>query len=196
MEDIASERSYVCLDGDNGIVGTFYFRVGEEPTYLEIFDGAWLDDAPTGLFTDRLVRKTEGCRSLHRPVPGAVRQHPDRYPSDNIYLENGAERLAYQYSIRPATPENRISRMDPPSCRRPERPPENYPAFIIDEVVPVDQHQGGSAISPITAGLRIDSEARIHGLLFSLAKKAQTTVMMISEGMLTANVQTADPKMP
>ena len=49
LEDIASERSYVCLDGDNGIVGTFYFRVGEEPTYLEIFDGAWLDDAPYGV---------------------------------------------------------------------------------------------------------------------------------------------------
>jgi len=53
-----------------------------------------------------------------------------------------------------------------------------------------------AAINPMTAGFRTDREARIQGLLFSLAKKAQTTVIITSEGMLTASVHTADPIMP
>lgn len=130
LEDIASERSYVCLDGDNGIVGTFYFRVGEEPTYLEIFDGAWLDDAPYGVIhriasSGKRKGVAQACIAWCLEQCGNIRidTHRDNRVMQHIlnkigfsycgiiYLENGAERLAYQYSIRPDTPENRISRM-------------------------------------------------------------------------------------
>ena len=43
-EDINQGHSYVCLDENNGIAGTFYFRVGEEPTYLKILEGSWLNE--------------------------------------------------------------------------------------------------------------------------------------------------------
>ena len=41
-EDIAAGCSYVCED-DGRIVGTFYFTQGEdiEPTYANIYEGAW-----------------------------------------------------------------------------------------------------------------------------------------------------------
>lgn len=39
---------YVCtLEGR--IVATFWFAVAPEPTYAQIFDGAWLDDKPYGV---------------------------------------------------------------------------------------------------------------------------------------------------
>lgn len=49
--DIREGNSYVCLDDGDRIVGTFFFVQGKdiEPTYLEITDGAWLDDSPYGV---------------------------------------------------------------------------------------------------------------------------------------------------
>ena len=41
--DIASGNSYVCEE-DGKVVGTFYFVIGDDPTYAVIEDGAWLDD--------------------------------------------------------------------------------------------------------------------------------------------------------
>ena len=44
---IVAGEQWVCVaDGD--VVCTFWFAVGEEPTYVEI-DGAWLDDEPYGV---------------------------------------------------------------------------------------------------------------------------------------------------
>lgn len=40
IQDIADRRLYVITDHD-GIHGVFYFYVGEDPTYCEIYDGAW-----------------------------------------------------------------------------------------------------------------------------------------------------------
>ena len=49
--DIADGNSYVCLDGDGRIVGTFFFVQGKdvEPTYREITDGRWRDESPYGV---------------------------------------------------------------------------------------------------------------------------------------------------
>ncbi|KAG9395206.1 Acetyltransferase (GNAT) domain [Carpediemonas membranifera] len=47
IQDMADECSFVCtLDG--AVVGTFMFRIGEDPTY-RVIDGQWLDDAPYGV---------------------------------------------------------------------------------------------------------------------------------------------------
>ena len=43
--DMASGGSYVCVDG-SAIVGTFYFALGDEPTYHRIDGGSWLNDRP------------------------------------------------------------------------------------------------------------------------------------------------------
>ena len=50
-EDIRNGNSYVCLNEDGNVVGTFFMIQGEdvEPTYREITDGAWLDDSPYGV---------------------------------------------------------------------------------------------------------------------------------------------------
>ena len=49
-KDIREGRSYVCLNDEGNVIGTFFFTCGEdiEPTYRNITDGAWLDDR-TGL---------------------------------------------------------------------------------------------------------------------------------------------------
>ena len=50
-EDIRSGNSYVCVNDDEKVIGTFFFTQGQdiEPTYRAITDGAWLDDSPYGV---------------------------------------------------------------------------------------------------------------------------------------------------
>ena len=50
-KDIAEGNSYVCVNDEGKVIGTFYFVQGEdiEPTYREITDGAWLDPGPYGV---------------------------------------------------------------------------------------------------------------------------------------------------
>jgi len=50
-EDIRDGNSYVCVNDQGKVIGTFYYTFGEdiEPTYRNITDGAWLDDSPYGV---------------------------------------------------------------------------------------------------------------------------------------------------
>ena len=50
-EDIRSGNSYVCVNDDEKVIGTFFFTQGQdiEPTYRAITDGTWLDDSPYGV---------------------------------------------------------------------------------------------------------------------------------------------------
>ncbi len=49
--DIRDGDSYVCVDDDGKVIGTFYFIQGRdiEPTYRDITDGAWRDESPYGV---------------------------------------------------------------------------------------------------------------------------------------------------
>ena len=49
--DIQNGNSYVCLNDEGKVIGTFYYICGKdiEPTYRDITDGAWLDDSPYGV---------------------------------------------------------------------------------------------------------------------------------------------------
>lgn len=49
--DILAGNSYVCLNDEGRVIGTFYFVWGPdvEPTYRRITDGAWRDDSPYGV---------------------------------------------------------------------------------------------------------------------------------------------------
>ncbi len=49
--DISEGNSYVCLNDNGDVIGTFFFIQGKdiEPTYRVITEGAWLDDSPYGV---------------------------------------------------------------------------------------------------------------------------------------------------
>ena len=49
--DIRGGNSYVCINQEGKIIGTFFFTQGEqiEPTYRRITDGAWMDGSPYGV---------------------------------------------------------------------------------------------------------------------------------------------------
>lgn len=47
-QDIRDGDSYVCTDGDQ-VIGTFFFKVAEEPTYAKIYEGTWADDSAYGV---------------------------------------------------------------------------------------------------------------------------------------------------
>ncbi len=48
--DIREGASYVCVNDEDLVIGTFFYIYGDniEPTYREITDGAWLDGRPYG----------------------------------------------------------------------------------------------------------------------------------------------------
>ncbi len=50
-QDIQNGNSYVCVDEQDKVIGTFAFFFGKdvEPTFLKITGGAWLDDSPYGV---------------------------------------------------------------------------------------------------------------------------------------------------
>ncbi len=50
-QDMIDGNSYVCVNDDEAVIGTFYFKFGcdIEPTYRDITDGAWIDDSAYGV---------------------------------------------------------------------------------------------------------------------------------------------------
>jgi len=51
QKDVEEGKSYVCLDDDEQVVGTFFYNHGIdiEPTYLNIEDGQWIGDNNYGV---------------------------------------------------------------------------------------------------------------------------------------------------
>jgi len=113
--DVAGGNSYVCIDDDEEIVGTFFFSMNIEPTYEMITDGQWLNDKPYGTL-HRLAGSgkvkgigtycLEWCFSQHPNV--RVDTHRDNRIMQSIlkkngyrecgiiHLASGAPRLAFQ----------------------------------------------------------------------------------------------------
>ncbi len=114
--EIAAGDSYVCIDNEDAIVGTFSFYEGGEPTYSSIYNGEWLDDSrPYGV-----IHRLASTPDSHGVAEACFRWCGERNPNlradthrDNhivqrllqkhgfsycgiIYLQNGDERLAYQ----------------------------------------------------------------------------------------------------
>ena len=115
--DVASEKLYLCVEGEE-LLGVFYFALEQDPTYAEIFDGAWLNDRPYGVI-HRIAVAVHGkgvakfcfdyafslCRNLK------IDTHADNFPMQKsllkngfvrcgtIYLENGDPRIAYHKTI-------------------------------------------------------------------------------------------------
>lgn len=115
-QDIINGSSYVCLNEQEEIVGTFAFICGEEPTYNRIYEGSWIEDTLPYATIHRLA-STENSRGVaaacldwcdtqcdnlradtHRDnhiLQHILTKHGFRY-CGIIYLKNGDERLAYQ----------------------------------------------------------------------------------------------------
>ena len=109
-------NSYVCLDEEQNIVGTFAFIQGNDPTYVQIHDGEWIDDIrPYGVI--HRLASTENSKGIasaclqwcYRQIPNLradthrdnhilqyiLKKHGFQY-CGIIYLLNGDERLAFQ----------------------------------------------------------------------------------------------------
>lgn len=115
-KDILNGNSYICLNEQQEIIGTFAFIPGIDPTYLHIYEGEWLEDTlPYGVI--HRLASTEASRGVaaaclqwcYRQIPNLradthrdnrilqhiLQKHGFRY-CGIIYLQNGDERLAFQ----------------------------------------------------------------------------------------------------
>ena len=116
-EDIRNGHCYLCVDPGGEVVASFAFIPGPEPTYKEIYEGAWLDEKPYhvvhrlastrashGVFDDVMdyCMAVAGNLRIDTHRDNVIMRHViERYGFGYcgiIYLLNGDERLAYQKS--------------------------------------------------------------------------------------------------
>ena len=114
-----SAHGYVC-EHDGRVVGVFFYKVGDDPTYAFIENGAWKDDSPYGVVhriaTDGTIKGVGSfCLNWAFEQCGHVRidTHADNAPMQNllrklgfircgtIYVEeDDAPRIAFEKSRR------------------------------------------------------------------------------------------------
>ena len=112
-QDMVRQQLYVVEDAGT-LAGAFMFFQGPDPTYAEIFDGQWLDDAPYGtihrLASAGTVRGIgQRCLDWCFAQCGNLRgdTHRDNQMMQQqflkngfvrcglVYMEDGTERIAY-----------------------------------------------------------------------------------------------------
>lgn len=117
--DIQERKLHLCVENGE-ILGVFYYTQGIDPTYVRIFEGNWLNDAPYGVI-HRIAVCRHGKGVAASCFDWALKQcpqlrtdtHRDNLPMQKalkkqgftrcgiIYLENGDERIAYHKAIKP-----------------------------------------------------------------------------------------------
>ena len=112
--DIANKTGYV-VEENSEIIGVFFFKIGDDPTYKKIYNGKWICDRKYGVI-HRIAVKYHGrgivgfvynhCFNIINNL--RIDTHRDNIPMQRslekfgfkycgvIYLENGDERIAYQ----------------------------------------------------------------------------------------------------
>lgn len=120
-KDVKDENSYVCVDEAGKVIGTFAFIYGEDPTYIRIYEGRWLDNERPYATIHRLASTKDSHGVAAACLDWCARQisnlradtHRDNHILQHIllkhgftycgiiYLQNGDERLAYQKIILP-----------------------------------------------------------------------------------------------
>ncbi len=113
--EIKEGHSFVCENNEGKIIGTFCFIEGEDPTYLRIYGGRWLNDEPYGVI-HRMASSGEEkgimaeclkwcflrCKNIrvdtHRRnlVMRNVLKKNGFTQCGIIYIQDGTERLAFQ----------------------------------------------------------------------------------------------------
>ena len=117
-EEIVAGHSFVCVNEENELVGTFCLVYGEDPTYAQIYEGQWLSDKPYAtLYRIASAGKERGlakycidwCFTQHSNI--RVDTHRDNRVMQHILqsmeftycgiilVSNGSERLAYQKEL-------------------------------------------------------------------------------------------------
>lgn len=116
--DIEAGHSYICQTKEWGIIATFCFIIGEDPTYSVIENGHWLNDLPYGTI-HRLASLgvvngiTEKCFDFcFSKIPNLrADTHKDNIIMQKlllkngfiecgiIYVANGSPRIAFQKSV-------------------------------------------------------------------------------------------------
>lgn len=115
VKDIELGHSYLCIEGGKA-VGTFAFIPGPDPTYLKIYEGAWVEDLKPYYVIHRMASTPDShgifaaameyCFQVTDNI--RIDTHRDNHIMQHnllkhgflycgiIYLLNGDERLAYQ----------------------------------------------------------------------------------------------------
>ena len=96
--DIETGRCYLVMQGDK-IAGVFYFAAGVDPTYREIFDGAWPDDAPYGVI-HRIAAAPDAHGVLAAATAFALTQVEEvriDTHSDNCIMQHALEKQGFTY---------------------------------------------------------------------------------------------------
>lgn len=112
--DIENKNGYV-VEENGEIIGTFFFKIGEDPTYKVIHDGKWINDGEYGVM-HRIAVKYHGCGIVgfvydhcYNIIKNLrIDTHKDNIPMQRslekagfkycgiIHIDSGDERIAYQ----------------------------------------------------------------------------------------------------
>lgn len=114
-QEIEDNHSFVCIGEQGEIAGTFCFILGDDPTYRQIYEGAWLNDAPYGVIHRMATNgKRKGVADacfdwcMEKSDNIRVDTHKDNLVMQHIlekrgfrrcgiiYVRDGTERIAYQ----------------------------------------------------------------------------------------------------
>lgn len=114
-QEIEDNHSFVCIGEQGEIAGTFCFILGDDPTYRQIYEGAWLNDAPYGVIHRMATNgKWKGVADacfdwcMEKSDNIRVDTHKDNLVMQHIlekrgfrrcgiiYVKDGTERIAYQ----------------------------------------------------------------------------------------------------
>lgn len=114
--DIKNEQLYVC-ETDSRINAVFYTASGPDPTYINIYNGNWLNSKPYGVIHRIASDGTQHgvlafclayCKKIYDNIK--IDTHDDNkimqhllekngfYRCGIIHIENGEKRIAYQYT--------------------------------------------------------------------------------------------------
>ncbi len=100
-KDISDGNSYVCVNDRERVIGVFFFIYGKdiEPTYMEITNGAWLEDSPYGV-VHRLAgdgsEKGIGGFCINWAFKQCGHLRVDTH-GDNIVMQNLVKKLGFTH---------------------------------------------------------------------------------------------------
>lgn len=98
LRGIEDGTSFVCeMDGE--IVATFYFRVGEDPTYKKIYDGEWKNGEPYAA-VHRVAVKYHRLGIADFCYSECFKMHPNLKIDthrDNIPMQRSLEKCGFEY---------------------------------------------------------------------------------------------------
>ena len=125
-----ADYGYVC-ENDGQVVGVFFYKTGDDPTYAVIHDGAWLDDSPYGVVhriaTDGTVKGVGTfCLNWAFEQCGHLRidTHADNVPMQNLLRKLGFAHCGTIYVFEDDAPRMAFEKSESFGCSE-ER---NHPA--------------------------------------------------------------------